>query len=79
MTLQITKRGTKANDGKGSINEDVVLYSDLSNGLVWSECFGGDGYTGILNVNFRGVLSGDGGRATFEAQNQRWKLEWKRC
>ncbi|KAK4454545.1 hypothetical protein QBC34DRAFT_375054 [Podospora aff. communis PSN243] len=74
-----TQRGEKKNDGKGSINEDVVLYTDLSRGQVWSQCFGGDGYTGIFNVNFRGVLSGDGGRASFEAQKQQWRLDWRRC
>ncbi|KAK0657046.1 hypothetical protein B0T16DRAFT_316256 [Cercophora newfieldiana] len=74
-----TKRGDITNDGRSALNDPgAVLYSDLSNGLVWSECFGSDGYTGIFNVNFRSVLSGDG-RAEFEAKRHQWRLEWRRC
>lgn len=74
-----TQKGERTNNGKGTVNEDVVLYNDLSSGLVWSPCFGADGYTGIFNVNFRTVLSGDSNKAAFDAQKSQWKLEWRRC
>jgi hypothetical protein len=45
---------------------------------VWSPCTGSDGYTGIMNINFRGALTGDG-KAQFVADTEQWDLEWRRC
>lgn len=77
-TPQNTKRGEESNNSRRSIDDQLILYNDLSSGQAWSECFGSDGYTGIFNVNTRIVLSGDG-RANFEAQRHQWTLDWRRC
>ncbi|KAK0730968.1 hypothetical protein B0H67DRAFT_548810 [Lasiosphaeris hirsuta] len=71
-------RGTVNNNGGDILRQDVTLHSELRN-KAWSPCTGSDGYTGILNINFRGALTGDGSWATFEAYNQNWDLEWRRC
>ncbi|KAK1757888.1 hypothetical protein QBC47DRAFT_166718 [Echria macrotheca] len=74
-----SKRDSYQNDGSGTISQDVVLFNDLSGNRVWSPCLGSDGYTGILNVNWRGALTGDGSKASFDAWYQRWDVDWRRC
>ena len=78
MILQFTFRNGLKNDEQNIIDDDVTLHSDFSGNQVWSQCFGDSGYTGILNVNFRGALSGDGA-AYFDAWTQNWALDWRRC
>ncbi|KAK3309757.1 uncharacterized protein B0T15DRAFT_388053 [Chaetomium strumarium] len=73
-----TLRGSVSNTGSGTVNQGVTLVSSAGGDKAWSPCTGSDGYTGILNVNFRGALTGDG-RAYFEAQTEEWDLEWRRC
>lgn len=60
------------------MNQAVTLVSEAGGSKVWSPCSGNDGYTGILNVNFRGALSGSG-KAYFEALSENWDVEWRRC
>lgn len=73
-----TVRGRISNSGEGTINQPVTLVSNTGANKVWSQCTGGDGSPGILNVNFRGALTGDG-KAYFEANTESWDLEWRRC
>ena len=79
MLSQRSKRDSYTNDGSGTISQDVVLYNDLSDTRVWSPCLGSDGYTGILNVNWRGALTGNGNRASFDAWYQSWEVDWRSC
>lgn len=74
-----TQQGELGNPGNTAINRDVILHSDLSASNVWSPCPGADGYTGIFNVNFRGALDGDSGKASFVAKSQKLAFEWRRC
>jgi len=75
-----TAGGTLSNrEGTGSIDRAVGLRSTLGSNKVWSACTGSSGYPGILNVNFRGALTGDGGKAYFEALTENLEFEWRRC
>ncbi|KAL2271412.1 hypothetical protein VTJ83DRAFT_783 [Remersonia thermophila] len=71
-------KDTITNDGNKTINRAVVLTGDSDSRTVWSPCIGSDGYTGILNVNLRAVLSGDA-KAYFEANSEEWDVEWRKC
>ncbi|AEO70676.1 25426aa1-c760-4bca-a21d-6a7372dfba21 [Thermothielavioides terrestris] len=71
-------KGTLSNTGSSTLNQDVTLYAEANGGQVWSPCTGSDGYTGILVINFRAALNGDG-KARFEADTEEWDLEWRRC
>ncbi|KAK4167109.1 hypothetical protein QBC43DRAFT_204568 [Cladorrhinum sp. PSN259] len=73
-----TVRGSITNSNDGTLDQGVTLVNNLGGNKVWSQCTGSSGYTGILNVNFRGALSGSG-RAYFEALTENWDLEWRRC
>jgi len=73
-----TISGTVSNDGDGTVNEGVTLVAKADASRVWSPCTGSDGYTGIMNINFRGALTGDG-KAQFVADTEEWDLEWRRC
>ncbi|CAN8099661.1 unnamed protein product [Discula destructiva] len=43
---------------------------------VWSKCIGADGNPGILNVNFRVVVAGDG---SFEVLKEMLKYQYRKC
>ncbi|KAH6854108.1 hypothetical protein B0I37DRAFT_22143 [Chaetomium sp. MPI-CAGE-AT-0009] len=73
-----TISGSVSNSGGGTVNEGVTLVANADGGKVWSPCTGSDGYTGIMNINFRGALAGDG-KAHFVADTEQWDLEWRRC
>ncbi|KAL2017733.1 hypothetical protein VTK56DRAFT_1703 [Thermocarpiscus australiensis] len=73
-----TSKGTIENTGSTTINQAVTLVTDAGADEVWSPCADSSGYTGILNVNFRAALSGDG-KAYFEALTENWDVEWRRC
>ncbi|KAK3989886.1 hypothetical protein QBC44DRAFT_350181 [Cladorrhinum sp. PSN332] len=73
-----TVRGHIKNAEGGTIDQSVTLVNSLGGGKVWSQCTGSSGSTGLLNVNFRGALSGSG-KAYFEALSENWDLEWRRC
>ncbi|KAK0734526.1 hypothetical protein B0T26DRAFT_632795 [Lasiosphaeria miniovina] len=70
-------RGRWTNGGDGTIDQGVTLRQTFS-GQVWSPCTGDGGSIGILNVNFRGALNGDG-KAYFEAFTEKLDFEWRRC
>ena len=75
---QDTISDTVSNTGDKITHEDVTLYSHAGDKRVWSPCTNQDGYTGILNVNLRGALSG-AGKSHFAAKTEEWELEWRRC
>ncbi|KAF2734788.1 hypothetical protein EJ04DRAFT_436355 [Polyplosphaeria fusca] len=57
--------------------KDTVTVRQSTNNLTWSKCIGSDGYPGILNVNARPVINGNGG--SFDFKSTTWKLEWRKC
>ncbi|KAL1837202.1 hypothetical protein VTJ49DRAFT_4153 [Mycothermus thermophilus] len=71
-------KDTLSNSGNRTINRSVVLAGKSDGKKVWSPCIGSDGYTGMLNVNFRAVLTGDA-KAYFEATSEEWDVEWRQC
>ncbi|KAK4098789.1 hypothetical protein N658DRAFT_517764 [Parathielavia hyrcaniae] len=73
-----TMAGSLSNKGDKTYNEAVTLVAKADGTKVWSPCTGSDGYTGIMNINFRSVLAGEG-RAYFEANTEAWDVEWRRC
>jgi hypothetical protein len=73
-----TLQDTVSNTGDKTTSGGVTLVSHAGAQRVWSPCTDKDGYTGILNVNFRGALSG-AGKSYFEAKTEEWELEWRRC
>ncbi|KAL2126966.1 hypothetical protein VTI74DRAFT_11546 [Chaetomium olivicolor] len=73
-----TLKGAISNTGSTTINQPVTLVSKADADKAWSPCTGSDGYTGIMNINFRGALNGEG-KAYFEALTEEWELEWRRC
>lgn len=75
---QDTFQDTVSNTGDKTTSGAVTLVSHAGAQRVWSPCTDKDGYTGLLNVNFRGALSG-GGKSYFEAKTEEWELEWRRC
>ncbi|KAB5580218.1 hypothetical protein GE09DRAFT_430490 [Coniochaeta sp. 2T2.1] len=72
-----TARQRKSNTGTSRLDAQVVLHQDIT-APVWSQCIGGDGSPGILNVNFRGALTGNG-HAYFEVATENWDFIWRRC
>jgi len=70
-------RGEQSYSGQ-RVDPDFYAYTDHSSAQVWSPCFDSSGYTGIFNVNFRAILSGDG-QASFDAALHQWRLDWRRC
>ncbi|KAK4156618.1 hypothetical protein C8A00DRAFT_30471 [Chaetomidium leptoderma] len=66
-----------SNNGDSNINQDITVVSKADR-KVWSPCTGSEGSTGIMNINFRSALTGDG-KAFFEANTEEWDLEWRRC
>ncbi|KAK0748358.1 hypothetical protein B0T21DRAFT_344032 [Apiosordaria backusii] len=72
-----TVRGHIAANDK-TVDQAVTLVSNTGANKVWSPCTGADGSIGILNVNFRTVLNGEG-KAYFEALTENWDLEWRKC
>ncbi|KAK3938734.1 hypothetical protein QBC46DRAFT_264707 [Diplogelasinospora grovesii] len=66
------------NNGASTTDQAVTLHQDCAASRVWSLCIGDDGSPGILNVNFRGALSG-GGKGYFEVFTESWDFDWRRC
>lgn len=75
--MQTTARQHISNTGASPLDYPVTLNQNI-NSPVWSQCIGGDGSPGILNVNFRGALTGDG-NAYFEAFTENWDFIWRQC
>ncbi|KAH8905223.1 hypothetical protein BR93DRAFT_970031 [Coniochaeta sp. PMI_546] len=72
-----TARQHISNTGGSTLDYPVTLHQDITK-PVWSDCIGGDGSPGILNVNFRGALTGSG-HAYFEVFTENWDFIWRRC
>ncbi|KAH6619425.1 hypothetical protein B0J18DRAFT_434069 [Chaetomium sp. MPI-SDFR-AT-0129] len=67
-----------SNSGDGTVDQLVSLAGSAGTDKVWSSCTGSDGFTGILNINFRSALVGDG-TASFKTNTEEWDLVWRRC
>lgn len=76
--LQDTIQTSFSNSGSGTVDQSVALTGSAGTEKVWSPCTGSDGYTGILNINFRSALVGDG-NASFKTSTEEWDLVWRRC
>ncbi|KAJ9164837.1 hypothetical protein NKR19_g1080 [Coniochaeta hoffmannii] len=72
-----TAKRTISNTGPGKLDYPVTLHQTIKS-PAWSKCTGGDGSPGILNVNSRSALRGDG-HGYFEVFNQNWDFVWRRC
>ncbi|KAK0624870.1 hypothetical protein B0T17DRAFT_531332 [Bombardia bombarda] len=73
-----TAKGRLSNKaGASTIDQTVTLHNTVS--PVWSPCSDSSGSIGILNINFRGALTGDGSKAYFEALSENLDFEWKQC
>ncbi|KAI0203767.1 hypothetical protein F4808DRAFT_386670 [Astrocystis sublimbata] len=80
-----TIQGSISNTGSSRLDEDVTRSADAG-AVAWSPCAKGDGFLGILNVNFRVALvsSSSSQRAFFgKAANtpaaESWKYVWRQC
>ncbi|KAF2714660.1 hypothetical protein K504DRAFT_367652 [Pleomassaria siparia CBS 279.74] len=56
---------------------DSFTLRQSTNDLKYSKCTAGDGNPGILNVNFRPVISGKDG--TYNVKSATWNLVWRQC
>ncbi|TRX93117.1 hypothetical protein FHL15_005985 [Xylaria flabelliformis] len=79
-----TISGTISNAGTARMNEDVSRSANA--GVVaWSPCAKGDGFLGILNVNFRVALDAPGnqygyfGKDADSAAAESWNYVWRQC
>lgn len=77
ISIQTTSHQHISNNGASTIDYPVTLQQGIDS-PVWSACIGGDGSPGILNVNFRGALTGEG-NAYFEAFTENWGFIWREC
>ncbi|KAL1862772.1 hypothetical protein VTK73DRAFT_6659 [Phialemonium thermophilum] len=73
-----TFRGNIVNPGSERIDSAITINQSTRDAVVWSPCIGGDGSPGLLNVNFRTVLNGEG-YGYFEVFTEHWKFNWRRC
>ncbi|KAH8887302.1 hypothetical protein GQ53DRAFT_827466 [Thozetella sp. PMI_491] len=71
----VTARERVGGDGQ-ALDYPVQIRQGLRE--LWSPCTGGNGAPGILNVNFRVSLMGDG-HGYFEGTSETWNFNWRRC
>ncbi|KAI1756959.1 hypothetical protein F4782DRAFT_209150 [Xylaria castorea] len=79
-----TISGTISNTGSSRLNEDVSRSANAG-AVAWSPCAKGDGFLGILNVNFRVALDAPGnqygyfGKDADWAAAESWNYVWRQC
>ncbi|GAP87273.1 putative secreted protein [Rosellinia necatrix] len=79
-----TISGTVSNSGSSRIDEDITKSANAG-AVAWSPCAKGDGFLGILNVNFRVSLDGSGkqygyfGKNANTATAESWNYVWRQC
>ncbi|KAI8954061.1 hypothetical protein F4801DRAFT_44474 [Xylaria longipes] len=75
-----TISGTISNTGSSRIDEDVSRSSNAG-AVAWSPCAKGDGFLGILNVNFRVALDAPGNQYGYFGKNaaESWNYVWRQC
>ncbi|TPX16463.1 uncharacterized protein E0L32_003757 [Thyridium curvatum] len=77
-TDTVTVRGTLNNDDDKVLDVPVTIHNSVPTGKSsWSQCIGGDGNPGILNVNFRVALSDERNIFTVDAEDV--KFRWRQC
>ncbi|KAI0404329.1 hypothetical protein F4802DRAFT_251361 [Xylaria palmicola] len=79
-----TISGTISNTGASRLDEDIIR-SAGAGAVAWSPCAKGDGFLGILNVNFRVGLDAPGkqfgyfGKDANTAAAESWDYVWRQC
>lgn len=75
---QLTLQGAIDNTGgKNKItNNNYTVKANVTSSL-WSQCIGADGNPGILNVNFRVAVVGDG--SSFDVDTETLNYKFRRC
>lgn len=80
-----TISGAITNAGSSRIDEDIAKSASAGSAVAWSPCAKGDGFLGILNVNFRVALDPPGkqygyfGKDADTAAAESWNYVWRRC
>ncbi|POS69416.1 hypothetical protein DHEL01_v212190 [Diaporthe helianthi] len=74
----LTLQGAIDNAGGNNkiINNNYTVKANVSDPL-WSQCISGDGNPGILNVNFRVAIVGDG--SSFDVDTETLNYKFRRC
>lgn len=77
-STQLTLQGAIDNTGgKNKItNNNYTIRANVTDSL-WSQCIGADGNPGILNVNFRVAVVGDG--SSFDVDTETLNYKFRRC
>ncbi|KAI1130549.1 hypothetical protein F5Y10DRAFT_115335 [Nemania abortiva] len=79
-----TISGTISNSGTARMDEDMSRSANAGD-VAWSPCAKGDGFLGILNVNFRVALDAPGkqygyfGKDANTAAAESWNYVWRQC
>ncbi|KAI1365639.1 hypothetical protein F5Y08DRAFT_169079 [Xylaria arbuscula] len=79
-----TISGTIANTGSGRLEQDIIRTANAG-AVAWSPCTSGDGFLGILNVNFRVALDAPGSQYAYFGKNantataESWDYVWRQC
>ncbi|GAW14383.1 hypothetical protein ANO14919_037850 [Xylariales sp. No.14919] len=79
-----TISGTISNTGSSRLDQDIAR-SATAGAVAWSPCARGDGFLGILNVNFRVSLDAPGkqygyfGKDSNTATAESWSYVWRQC
>ncbi|KAI0099922.1 hypothetical protein GGR51DRAFT_381793 [Nemania sp. FL0031] len=79
-----TISGTISNTGTSRMDEDMSRSANAGD-VAWSPCAKGDGFLGILNVNFRVALDAPGkqygyfGKDANTPTAESWNYVWRQC
>ncbi|TGJ84489.1 hypothetical protein E0Z10_g4280 [Xylaria hypoxylon] len=79
-----TISGSISNTGSSRLNQDISRSANAG-AVAWSPCAKGDGFLGILNVNFRVSLDAPGnqygyfGKDADTAAAESWNYVWRQC
>ncbi|KAK7928048.1 hypothetical protein PG985_005046 [Apiospora marii] len=79
---QVTVRGNLKNTGGSRSDQIATAHGSIpGDRIAWGPCTGSSGDIGILNVNFRTALQGDGnfGGKGGDSAVESWDYVWRRC
>lgn len=75
LVEQLSLQGTI--DSNDNISNPRYTIVQPATTRLWSKCIASDGNPGILNVNFRVAIIGDGG--DFDVDTETLKYQWRKC
>ncbi|KAK8028921.1 hypothetical protein PG991_005977 [Apiospora marii] len=78
----VTVRGNLKNTGGSRSDQIATAHGSIpGDRIAWGPCTGSSGDIGILNVNFRTALQGDGnfGGKGGDSAVESWDYVWRRC